>query len=35
MKAKSFHLKCDNNGETITLIENVKGNIFGGYASIP
>ena len=28
MKAKSFHLKCDNNGETITLIENDKGNIF-------
>ena len=35
MNAKSFHSKCDNNGETITLIENDKGNIFGGYASIP
>ena len=29
-----FHNKCDNNGETITLIKNEKGNIFGGYASI-
>jgi len=31
----SFHNKCDNKGETITLIKNEKGNIFGGYASIP
>ena len=29
-----FHNKCDNKGETITLIKNEKGNIFGGYASI-
>ena len=35
MNAQSFHNKCDNNGETITLIQNDKGNIFGGYASIP
>jgi len=30
----TFHIKCDNKGETITLIKNEKGNIFGGYASI-
>jgi len=30
-----FHNKCDNKGESITLIKNEKGNIFGGYASIP
>ena len=30
-----FHNKCDNQGETIILIKNEKGNIFGGYASIP
>ena len=32
---QDFHKKCDNKGETITLIKNEKGNIFGGYASIP
>ena len=32
---KDFHKKCNNKGETITLIKNEKGNIFGGYASIP
>ena len=31
----SFHNKCDNQGATITLIRNIKGNIFGGYASSP
>ena len=35
MNTKSFHSKYDNKGETIILIENNKGNIFGGYASIP
>ena len=35
MTGKDFHKKCDNKGETITLIKNEKGNIFGGYASIP
>ena len=33
-ESKSFHNKCDNQGPTITLIKNDKGNIFGGYASI-
>jgi len=35
MTSNSFHNKCDNKGESITLIKNEKGNIFGGYASIP
>ena len=35
MTSSVFHNKCDNKGETITLIKNEKGNIFGGYASIP
>ena len=34
MTSNVFHNKCDNKGETITLIKNEKGNIFGGYASI-
>ena len=29
-----FHNKCDNQGPTICLIKNDKGNIFGGYSSI-
>ena len=29
-----FHQKCDNQGPTICLCKNEKGNIFGGYASI-
>jgi len=32
---QNFHDKCDNQGETITLIKNDKGYIFGGYTSIP
>ena len=34
MTSKNFHDKCDNQGKTITLYKNNKGNIFGGYASI-
>ena len=30
----NFHTKCDNQGPTILLCKNNKGNIFGGYASI-
>ena len=33
-KSKNFHNKCDNQGPTICLCENEKGNIFGGYSSI-
>ena len=32
--AENFHKKCDNQGPTICLYKNNKGNIFGGYASI-
>ena len=32
--ANIFHEKCDNQGPTICLYKNNKGNIFGGYASI-
>ena len=32
--ADIFHKKCDNQGPTIVLYKNEKGNIFGGYASI-
>ena len=34
-KSTIFHNKCDNIGPTICLYKNNKGNIFGGYASIP
>ena len=34
MGANYFHNKCDNQGPTISLFKNDKGNIFGGYASI-
>jgi len=33
MEGNSFHNKCDNQGPTISLFKNDKGNIFGGYAS--
>ena len=32
--SKKFHEKCDNQGPTITLIKNEKGNIFGGFSSV-
>ena len=32
--ANIFHNKCDNQGPTICLCKNEKGNIFGGYSSI-
>ena len=35
MTSKDFHNKCDNKGKTICLFLNDKGNIFGGYSSIP
>ena len=34
MDANNFHIKCNNQGPTISLFKNDKGNIFGGYASI-
>ena len=35
MTNNNFHNKCDNKGKTICLFLNDKGNIFGGYSSIP
>ena len=35
MNSYNFHDKCDNNGKTICLFLNDKGNLFGGYSSIP
>ena len=35
MTSFNFHNKCDNKGKTICLFLNDKGNIFGGYSSIP
>ena len=32
--ADDFHKKCDNQGPTLCLYKNDKGNIFGGYAPI-
>ena len=34
MTSEIFHNKCDNKGPTLTLIRNIKGYIFGGYAPI-
>ena len=34
MHCSNFHNKCDNKGETITLIKNDKGYIFGGFLSV-
>ena len=33
MEGNYFHNKCNNQGPTISLFKNEKGNIFGGYAS--
>ena len=33
MGSNYFHNKCNNEGPTISLFKNEKGNIFGGYAS--
>ena len=32
--AKDFHSKCDNKGNTLTIIKSTNGNIFGGYSEI-
>ena len=32
--SNTFHNKCDNQGPTLCLFKNEKGNIFGGYTSI-
>lgn len=30
-KPKTFHLKCDNQGPTLTVLKTTEGYIFGGY----
>ena len=35
MLSDTFHNKCENTDNTISLILNNKGNIFGGFSSIP
>lgn len=34
MTHNNFYNKCNDEGPTIVLIKNKKGNIFGGYASL-
>ncbi len=33
--AAAFHAKCDGRGATLTVIGSKKGNVFGGYTSMP
>ena len=33
-EAKTFHLKCDNKGATLTLIRSKKDMICGGFTSL-
>ena len=35
MTHESFYSKCNHESQTITLIKNEKGSIFGGFASLP
>lgn len=32
-KQNDFHSRCDNKGPTLTIVEDVNGQIFGGYVS--
>jgi len=32
--SSDFHAKCDNKGETLTLVKCTDGYVFGGYASV-
>ncbi len=34
-RATDFHLKCDNQGATVTVIKSTGGYVFGGYADLP
>ena len=34
-QASTFHSKCDNRGETISIIQSTNNHIFGGYTSKP
>jgi hypothetical protein len=33
-KAKEFHIRCDGHGSTLTVILDMKGNIFGGFTPL-
>ena len=34
-RAIDFHRQCDNKGQTLVLIKNTSGHVFGGFASVP
>jgi len=34
LSSASFHLKCDNNGSTLTIIETTDGHVVGGYSNV-
>lgn len=33
--SNDFHKLCDDHGNTLVLVKNIKGHIFGGFASVP
>jgi len=33
--AEAFHKKCDDQGETVTLVKSSNGHVFGGFSSVP
>jgi hypothetical protein len=33
-RARDFHSRCDGHGNTLTLILDINGNIFGGYTPV-
>ncbi len=33
--AAAFHAQCDGRGATLTVVRSKKGNVFGGYTSVP
>jgi len=33
--ASTFHSRCDKKGNTLTLIKNTHGYVFGGYTAVP
>jgi hypothetical protein len=35
LHTEKFHAKCDGRGATLTVVRSKKGNVFGGYASLP
>jgi hypothetical protein len=35
LQSTAFHAKCDGRAPTLSVVRSKKGNIFGGYASVP